>query len=271
MNLDLERYKISHPASFKIADFDPDERSVEKSQKSNIKDLMKSLNDELEILQEKLYAESKHKILIILQGMDASGKDGTVRHVFEGVNPQGVDVVSFKSPSKLELAHDYLWRIHHNVPAVGQIVIFNRSHYEDVLIARVKQLVPESVWQNRFDHINNFEKMLVDEGVTILKFFLHISKEEQKIRLMERLDDEEKHWKFNPDDIKERSRWNDYMAAYQDMIQKTSTAWAPWTIIPANRKWIRNYIVAHHIVKFLKDLKIQLPMIDFPPETYQFE
>lgn len=271
MSIDVSKFKISNPEQFNILDFDPNEPGIKKSQKDELKDLTKSLNKELEILQEKLYAENKHKVLIILQGMDASGKDGTVRNVFEGVNPQGVDVVSFKGPSKEELAHDYLWRIHKNVPGKGQIVIFNRSHYEDVLVVRVKGMVEGSVWEKRYDHINNFEKMLADEGVTILKFFLHISKDEQKERLMERLEIEEKHWKFNPSDIKERNRWDEYMDAYQAAIQKTSTPWAPWIIVPANRKWIRNYIIAHHMVDCFKNLNIELPMIDFPPYIYQFE
>ena len=271
MSIELPKYLIDTPENFNLLDYDPNESGIKNSKKNEIKEVGKSLNKELEELQEKLYAENKHKILIILQGMDASGKDGTVRQVFEGVNPQGVDVVSFKAPSKEELAHDYLWRIHNNVPAKGQMVIFNRSHYEDVLVVRVKELVEQSVWEKRFDHINNFEKMLADEGVTILKFFLHISKDEQKERLLERLEYDEKHWKFNPADLKERTRWDDYMNAYQDVIRKTSTPWAPWIIVPANRKWIRNHIIAHYLVKSLKDLNIELPMIDFPPEVYQFK
>jgi PPK2 family polyphosphate:nucleotide phosphotransferase len=271
MSIAVEKYLISQPKIFNLVDFDPNEPGIKTSLKEEAKEIGKSLNEELEVLQEKLYAENKHKILIVLQGMDASGKDGTIRKVFEGVNPQGVDVISFKGPSKEELAHDYLWRIHNNVPGVGQMVIFNRSHYEDVLVARVKELVEKSVWEKRFEHINNFEKMLSDEGVTILKFFLHISKDEQKERLLERLEYKEKHWKFNPADLKERTRWDDYMAAYQDVIQKTSTPWAPWIIVPANRKWIRNYIISQYLVKCLKDLNIELPMIEFSPEVYQFE
>jgi PPK2 family polyphosphate:nucleotide phosphotransferase len=268
---DLKRYQINKPLDFQLSDFDPDASEFEKIVKEDVKGVVKTLNQELEILQEKFYAENKHKLLIILQGMDASGKDGTIRHVFEGVNPQGVSVNSFKKPSEEELAHDYLWRIHNKVPKIGQIVIYNRSHYEDVLVARVKHLVPEAVWQKRFEHINAFEKMLTDEGVTILKFFLHISKEEQKQRLLDRLNDPEKHWKFNPADIKERERWSEYSLAYQDAIQKTSTPWAPWIITPANRKWVRNYIVAYYIVNCLRSLEIQLPMQDFDPEIYNFD
>lgn len=271
MTKSADDYRIENPATFCLNDVDPDANEFDKTEKDSVKDLMKSLNEELEILQEKFYAQGKHKLLIILQGMDASGKDGTVRHVFEGVNPQGVSVISFKKPSDDELAHDYLWRIHKNVPKTGQIVIFNRSQYEDVLVARVKQLVPDFVWQKRFEHINAFEKMLSDEGVTILKFFLHISKEEQKVRLLERLNDQEKHWKFNPADIKERERWADYQLAYQDVIQKTSTPWAPWIVVPGNRKWVRNYIVAFHIVNSLRNMQIVLPKIDFGPEIFNFE
>jgi PPK2 family polyphosphate:nucleotide phosphotransferase len=271
MTIELNRYRIDKPLKFLLSNFNAEASDWNKAEKALVADQMKALNKELEILQEKLYAENKHKLLIILQGMDASGKDGTVRHVFEGVNPQGVKVVSFKKPSDEELAHDYLWRIHQCVPKIGQIVIFNRSHYEDILVVRVKKMVEESIWQKRFEQINAFEKMLVEEGVTILKFFLHISKEEQKVRLLERLNDNEKHWKFNPDDLKERARWNEYQLAYQDVMQKTSTPWAPWIIVPANHKWVRNMIVAHHIVTALRDMNIVLPQIDFPKEIYNFE
>ncbi len=271
MTKDANHYRINTPATFQLDDFNPDANEFKKDEKNSTQDLMKSLTKELEVLQEKLYAEGKHKLLIILQGMDASGKDGTVRHVFEGVNPQGVAVISFKKPSEDELAHDYLWRIHKSVPKTGQIVIFNRSQYEDVLIARVKHLVPDPVWQKRFEHINAFEKMLADEGMSILKFFLHISKEEQKVRLLERLNDKEKHWKFNPADLKEREHWPEYQRAYQDAIQKTSTPWAPWIVVPANRKWVRNYIVAFHIVNSLRAMQIELPNIDFGPEMSKFE
>ena len=271
MNINLNQYLISSPAEFLISSFDADAPEWNNEDKNAVKEQMKALNHDLEALQEKLYAENKHKLLIILQGMDASGKDGTVRHVFEGVNPQGVKVISFKKPSEEELAHDYLWRIHQFVPKVGQIVIFNRSQYEDVLIVRVKKMVADGVWQNRYEHINAFEKMLSDEGVTILKFFLHISKAEQKARLLERLNDSEKHWKFNPADLKERARWDEYMLAYQDAIRKTSTPWAPWIIVPSNRKWVRNMIIAHHIVDSLQNMKIALPQIEFPQEVYNFE
>jgi len=217
------------------------------------------LNKELEELQEALYAQQKHKVLIILQGMDTSGKDGVIRHVFEGVNPQGVRVASFKQPTSEELAHDYLWRIHKQMPAKGEMVIFNRSHYEDVLIVRVHGLVAEHVWKKRYDQINAFEKMLWEEGTTILKFFLHIDKEEQKRRLQARLEDRKKQWKFNQADLKEREYWGDYQAAYEDVLNKTSTEHAPWYIVPSNKKWLRNAIIAELIVSHLKKLDIEYP------------
>ncbi|RPH96074.1 MAG: polyphosphate kinase 2 family protein, partial [Calditrichaeota bacterium] len=202
------------------------------------------LTQRLEILQELLYAEQKHKVLVVLQGMDTSGKDGVIRHVFEGVNPQGVRVAGFKVPTQVELAHDYLWRIHQQTPGRGEIVIFNRSHYEDVLVVRVHDLVPAKIWKRRFDHINQFEKMLAEEGTTIFKFFLHIDADEQKKRLQERLDKPEKHWKFNVSDLEERKLWPEYQNAYEEVLGRTSTKWAPWYIIPANKKWRRNLAIA---------------------------
>ena len=213
----------------------------------------------LEVLQETLYAEQKQRILIVLQAMDTGGKDGTIRAVFEGVNPQGVKVASFKVPTAEELAHDYLWRIHKQTPGRGEIVIFNRSHYEDVLVVRVHQLVPENVWIKRFEHINQFEQMLADEGTTILKFYLHIDKEEQKQRFLERLENPKKMWKFNPNDIDERKNWDAYMKAYEDVLNKTNSPWAPWHIIPANRNWYRNLTISKILVKTLEDLKMEYP------------
>jgi PPK2 family polyphosphate:nucleotide phosphotransferase len=210
-------------------------------------------------LQELLYAEHKHKILIILQGMDTSGKDGAIRKVLRETSPQGVHVVSFKKPTEAELDHDYLWRVHSQVPGRGEIVVFNRSHYEDVLVVRVHSLVSKNVWKKRYEHINAFERMLVDEGTTILKFFLHISREEQRERLQARLDDPTKRWKFQHGDLEERKRWDDYMRAYEDVLEKTSTEWAPWHIIPADRKAMRDFFVAGHVVKALEKLKMKYP------------
>jgi PPK2 family polyphosphate:nucleotide phosphotransferase len=255
----MKKYRVQPQQKINLKEWDPDDSGGFELTKSERKIKIKQLNEDLERLQELLYAEGKQKLLIILQGMDAAGKDGTIRHVFEGVNPQGVKVASFKVPSEEELAHDYLWRIHEQVPAKGQITIFNRSHYEDVLVVRVKELVPKEIWQRRYEHINAFEKMLADEGVTILKFFLHIDQKEQKERLEARRDIPEKQWKFNPNDLKERKLWDQYQKAYEDVLRKTSTSWAPWYIVPANRKWYRNLIIATTLVDTLKKLNMQYP------------
>jgi PPK2 family polyphosphate:nucleotide phosphotransferase len=210
-------------------------------------------------LQELLYAEHTRKVLIVLQGMDTSGKDGTVRKVLRETSPQGVRVVPFQKPTEVELAHDYLWRVHAQVPRRGELVVFNRSHYEDVLVVRVHSLVPKSVWKKRYEHINDFERMLTDEGTTILKFFLHISRDEQRERLQARLDDPTKRWKFEHGDLEERKFWDDYMRAYEDVLEKTSTSYAPWTIVPADRKFMRDFIVAGTVVKALEKLKMKYP------------
>jgi PPK2 family polyphosphate:nucleotide phosphotransferase len=210
-------------------------------------------------LQELLYAEGKHAVLIVLQAMDTGGKDGAIEHVFSSVNPQGCNVTSFKQPTHLELRHDFLWRIHQAAPAKGMIEIFNRSHYESVLVERVHNLVPKKVWSKRYDRINEFEKMLTDEGTTILKFFLHISKDEQKQRLQARLDDKKRHWKFDPADLAERKLWNEYQEAYEDLLRKCSTHDAPWYIVPADHKWFRNWMLTDTIVKALEGLNMQYP------------
>jgi len=220
------------------------------------------LRDELIELQRKLYAEDKHKILIVFQAMDAGGKDSAIRKVFRGVNPQGVRVHSFKVPSKEELAHDFLWRVHKVVPAQGMIGVFNRSHYEDVLVVRVHNIVPEAIWRPRYEQINQFEKMLSETGTTILKFYLHISSKEQKERFQDRLDNPDKHWKFSLGDLAKRKLWDDYMAAYEEMLHRCSTPWAPWYVIPADRKWYRNVAVTKAIVAAIKELNPQYP----PPE-----
>ena len=219
---------------------------------------------ELVQLQNLLYAENRHSVLIILQGMDTSGKDGTIRHVLSGLSPLGVRVKAFKAPSEEELAHDFLWRVHQAMPRAGDIAIFNRSHYEDVLVARVHDLVPRKVWKNRYEQINEFEKIMVKNGVLILKFFLHISKAEQKERLQARLDDPTRYWKFSLHDIEERHFWSDYRKAYEVMLEECSTKWAPWHIVPANHKWYRNLIVAEVLVEALRglDLKYPPPAVD---------
>ncbi len=219
----------------------------------------KELRDELAEWQQRFYAAGQHKLLVVFQAMDAGGKDGTIRKVFRGVNPQGVRVHSFKAPSKEELAHDFLWRIHQRVPGRGMITIFNRSHYEDVLVVRVDNIVPESVWRPRYEQINQFEQYLTDTGTTILKFYLHISSEEQRERFQERVDRPEKHWKFSFEDLEKRKQWDDYMAAYEEMIQRTSTAAAPWYVIPADQKWYRNLAIARVLVGTLRTLNPQFP------------
>jgi len=218
-------------------------------------------------LQEVLYADKKHALLIVLQAIDAGGKDGTIRTVMRGVNPQGCAVTSFKAPNSEEVGHDFLWRVHKAVPSKGQIGIFNRSHYEDVLIVRVHDLVPKSVWSLRYAQINDFERMLTDNGVTILKFFLHISKDEQKRRFEARLADRDKLWKVNPIDFEERKRWDDYVDAFEDAITKCSTKWAPWYIIPSNKKWYRNLVISGIIVEALEAMKLEYPAPDFDPKT----
>jgi PPK2 family polyphosphate:nucleotide phosphotransferase len=255
----VKRYLIKPGSKVDLKDWDPSDKSGFDGSKSEAEKQIVSINRELETLQELLYAQHLHKLLIILQGMDTSGKDGTIRHVFEGVNPQGVQVTSFKVPTPEELDHDYLWRTHACVPVKGQIMIFNRSHYEDVLIVRVHNLVPTKIWKRRYKQIKDFERMLVEEGTTILKFFLHISSEEQKERLQARLDDPGKRWKFNQGDLLERKRWDEYMAAYEDAIHETSTDVAPWHIVPSNRNWYRNLVVAQTIVDTLKGLKMEYP------------
>jgi PPK2 family polyphosphate:nucleotide phosphotransferase len=266
----LETVMLIHPlkpgSSIGIQTIDPNDTAAFHKGKEAAGQRLAELNNQLEILQEQLFAEHKHKVLVVLQGMDTSGKDGTIRAVFEGVNPQGVRVAAFKVPTPKELDHDYLWRVHKQVPGKGEIVIFNRSHYEDVLVVRVHNIVPEKVWRKRFDQINAFEHLLVDEGTIILKFFLHIDKTEQKDRLLERLAEKEKHWKFNPGDIKERSIWHDYMKAYEDVLYETCTDWAPWTVVPANKKWFRNLVIAEAMVEALEKLNIQLPP-PIPPEN----
>jgi PPK2 family polyphosphate:nucleotide phosphotransferase len=219
-------------------------------------------------LQQMFYADGRHALLIVLQGRDASGKDGVIRTVFGACNPQGVRVTSFKVPTALEMAHDYLWRIHSQVPEKGMIGIFNRSHYEDVLVVRVHDLVPREVWSQRYDQINEFERMLVENGVVILKFFLHVSRDEQRARLIERVEDETKNWKFSAGDLDERARWNAYTAAYRDVLQKCSTVWAPWYLVPADRNKARNYLIARRLVTTLEGLNLRYPKPKIELEPY---
>lgn len=257
----MQRYVVKPGGAFDLSQFDPRETSMCEGDKKDGERAFHAANKRLEALQELLYADGRHKVLVVLQGMDTSGKDGAVRHIFDGVNPTGVRVASFKRPTELELAHDYLWRVHAQAPRSGEIVIFNRSHYEDVLVVRVHKLMPEERWRRRFGHIAAFEKMLVDEGTTVLKFFLHISKDEQKERLEERLSDPEKNWKFDKNDLSERARWDDYVKAYNEAIGQTSTSWAPWHVIPADRKWYRNLVISTILVEALEKLGLRYPEV----------
>jgi PPK2 family polyphosphate:nucleotide phosphotransferase len=267
----MNRYRVEpgSPVSLDARDCDapPDLPGGKESALERLDELTRRLGD----LQELLYAGRQHRVLVVLQAMDTGGKDGAIRHVFEGVDPQGVRVVSFKAPTLTELDHDYLWRIHQQTPAKGEMVIFNRSHYEDALVVRVHQLVPESVWSRRFAQINDFERMLVEEGTLILKFFLHISPDEQKKRLQDRLADPTKHWKFNPQDLAERKLWPEYMRAYEDVLSKTSTPWAPWYIVPGNRKWYRDLVVATALVEALENLNMRYPQPEYDPSKIVIE
>ncbi|MEX2214589.1 MAG: polyphosphate kinase 2 family protein [Phycisphaeraceae bacterium] len=231
----------------------------------------KQLSKRLVDLQEILYAQKKHSLLVVLQAMDTAGKDSTIRSVFSPLDQLACHALSFKAPSQEERDHDFLWRVHQRTPAKGFIHIFNRSHYEDVLVVRVKNLVPKEVWKARYDHINAFEKMLADEGTTIVKFYLHISKGYQKERLQRRLDNADKHWKFNPDDLKERAVWDDYMAAYDDVLERCSTKHAPWYVIPAEKRWFRDLLVARIMVATLESLDMKYPDPAFDPRSIVIE
>jgi len=240
-----------------LADWDPgetlglDKEAAAEKTEQNIARL-----DELQYL---MYAEHRRALLVVLQGMDGAGKDGTIRHVMRGLNPQGCRVTSFKAPSTEEADHDFLWRVHRAVPPSGEVAIFNRSHYEDVLAARVRKLVPKNVWTRRYDHINGFEQLLTDSSVVVVKFFLHISKDEQRRRFEERLRDPTKQWKLSPSDFEDRKHWDDYVAAYEDVLTRCSTSDAPWLIVPADKKWFRNFAVSRILVETLEALDMRFP------------
>jgi PPK2 family polyphosphate:nucleotide phosphotransferase len=254
----LARELVVAPGSkIRLADFDPG-KTHRVAKEAGVGQLAKNL-DELSVLQYRLYAESRRSLLVVLQAIDAGGKDGTIKHVMSGLNPQGVDVTSFKVPEGTEKRHDYLWRIHRAVPEWGKIGIFNRSHYEDVLVVRVHGLVPKPVWSKRYGEINDFERMLSDSGVRIVKFLLYISKEEQAARFRARLDDKSKNWKFSPADLKERQYWDEYTAAYEEMLRKCSTRHAPWYLIPANHKWFRNLAVSQILRDTLDSMDLKFP------------
>ena len=247
-------WKVEPGSHIHLKDYDPDYTDKQTKHDKADSELAK-LGDELSELQEIMAAAQHHSLLMILQGMDTSGKDGTIRHVFSHVNPQGCNVHSFKEPTQEELLHDFLWRVHKVTPARGVMGIFNRSHYEDVLVVRVHNLVPEKVWRHRYDQINHFEKLLADSNTIILKFFLHISKEEQEQRLLARERDKDKAWKIAASDWAERKYWDTYQQAYEDALSKCSTAYAPWYIVPANHKWYRNIAIAHTLVHTMRQYK----------------
>jgi PPK2 family polyphosphate:nucleotide phosphotransferase len=252
------RNRVEPGSSLRLAEVDPDE-SEHYRRKKDVADALKQQRERIADLQARLYGEKRRSLLIVLQAMDTGGKDGTIKGVFQGVNPQGCQVWSFKAPSNEEADHDFLWRYHQKVPPRGMIHIFNRSHYEDVLIVRVKGLVPEATWRPRYQAINQFEQALTLAGVTVLKFMLHISKDEQKRRLESRLADPDKRWKFSANDLKERALWDGYQRAFEDAVSDCTTTYAPWYVIPANKKWYRNLVVARTIADTLAAMDPRYP------------
>jgi len=266
----LARELIVKPGSkFKLSSVDPGE--THGASKSTAEDRLRKNCERLSVLQYLLYAEARRALLVVLQGIDAGGKDGTIRRVMTGMNPQGVSVVPFKVPEGAEKRHDYLWRVHNAVPEYGKIGIFNRSHYEDVLVVRVHDLVPKSVWSERYDQINDFERMLAENNVRIVKFMLYISKDEQAKRFRERLDDKTKNWKFSTADVKEREYWDQYMEAYEDALRKCSKDHAPWYVIPANKKWFRNLAVSEILVHELENMDLKAPKASSDLSKIRFE
>lgn len=257
--LDPSMYRIHPGSALDLDAHQPDAKIGFEGGKKDGKAALPDLNRRLAELQRRLWADSSQSLLVVIQATDSGGKDGTIRHVFRGVNPQGVHVRSFKQPSTWELAHDYLWRVHKHTPELGAITIFNRSHYEDVLVVRVKNLVPEERWSKRYHHIREFERLLTDEGTTIVKLFLNISKEEQKERLQARLDEPDKNWKFSRGDLADRELWDDYREAYRVAIEETSTENAPWYVVPANRKWYRNLVVSSILIQTLESMGLRYP------------
>lgn len=257
--LDTSSYRVVPGEKLDLRSHDPNAKSGFEGGKKDGKAALPGLRSRLGELQRRLWAESSQALLVVIQAIDTGGKDGTIRHVFTGVNPQGVHVRGFGVPSEEEMAHDYLWRIHAETPERGAITIFNRSHYEDVLVVRVHDLVPEERWSKRYHHIREFERMLADEGTRMVKLFLNISKEEQKERLEARLDEPDKNWKFSKGDLKDRALWDQYQAAFEDALEETSTEYAPWYVIPANRKWYRNLVVSSLLIETLEDMDPQYP------------
>jgi PPK2 family polyphosphate:nucleotide phosphotransferase len=263
-----ERFRAGK--NFKLREEDADDKPLRNGNNGETKSAVKQdereltaqLTAQIAVLQEMLYAQRKHKVLIILQGMDTSGKDGTISALFSSINPMGLRAVGFKQPTSAELAHDFLWRIHPHVPVPGEIAIFNRSHYEDVLITVVQGMIDDKECKQRYQHILDFERMLSETGTTIIKLFLHISKDEQRERLQARLEDQTKQWKFDPNDLVQRKKWNEYQQAYQRAIAATDTDYAPWYVIPANSKTHRNLLVATLLLEIMQDMKLSYPKFD---------
>jgi PPK2 family polyphosphate:nucleotide phosphotransferase len=254
-----KNFMIEPGSSVKLKDFDPNAHGKHTSHHKSRFEIAKYM-EKMDALQYLLYAEKKHSLLIVLQGLDAGGKDGVVRHVIRGMNPQGCVVTGFKQPNPEDLAHDFLWRVHPHAPAKGRVAIFNRSHYEDVLVARVHHLASEKMWRGRYGDINDWENLIAKQNnTTVLKFFLHISKEEQLERFKDRLGDPSRQWKISESDYKERDFWNDYTLAYEEVLQETSRPYAPWFVIPSNHKWFRNLAISQIIVESLEKLKLQRP------------
>jgi PPK2 family polyphosphate:nucleotide phosphotransferase len=258
----MRKYLVRPGTRVELEKVDPDDVRLAPGDKAETKKHNEAIKQRLADLQELLFAGHEWKLLIVLQGMDTSGKDGTIRHVMGGFNPQSTRVASFGKPTPEELDHDFLWRVHRQVPAKGQVIVFNRSHYEDVLVVRVHNLVPKAIWKKRYDQINVFEETLAESGTVILKFFLHISKEEQRARLQARIEDPTKRWKFQHGDLEERKLWDDYQRAYEDVLFKTSTERAPWYVVPANSKWYRNYVIGSVIVDAMERLDLKYPEPD---------
>lgn len=259
IGIPTDDYRVRPDSKVRLDDWSTNTKGGFDGDKQMRIDALTLLNDRLSELQAMLYAEGKHKFLVVLQGMDTSGKDSTIKHVFRHINPIGVKVKDFKRPNDVELAHNYLWRVQEHTPRNGRMVIFNRSHYEDVVVVRVNDLVAKDQWRKRFRHIREFERMMADEGTTIVKIFLHISKDEQRARLQERLDNPAKHWKFEHGDIAERAHWDAYTVAYQEAIAETSTEYAPWWIVPGDRKWYRNLVVSEILIEALERLDMRYP------------
>ncbi len=265
----MKRYRLDKPNKIRLKDFDPGDTACAPRGKDWALAKLEKMKERIFELQDLLYANQKKKMLVVLQGMDTAGKDGTIAHVFSSVNPQGVRVASFKKPTRIELAHDYLWRIHLAAPRSGEIAIFNRSQYEDVLSVRVHKEISEAVCEKRYKQINHFEEMLAEEDTLILKFYLHISREEQTERLRSRLETKEKQWKLSAADLAERAYWKDYIRAYEAVLNHCSTAHAPWYVVPANHKWYRNDVISSLLVKALESLNLKTPKPeDYPAEIF---